>query len=625
MAISLLVIATSLATVLFARGDPVPPPVDYYGVRGYQGNSVIYLNTGVVGTMPISVISDLPTVTGSQPRAPEYDNINNVVNLIVGSGHSTSSGNKQFQETFMGAGSNYLYVVIPVTSLGATRKWWSVARPSEPAMVYDTFLGVSVANGDVSPPEGHFQVQVNTDTLYDSGVNVTGANHRGDGSKNWQALASLALDVGCYIIPGYDFACLVVSQMLNMYGLISGVDYGPTDFLGNGNSFLQYYVTGGGDPVNTPDAPFGEAKDVFAADMLLYVQIPYDTTTNQFPFTPTFTFGATNWVEDPNWYYDGYTSLVIGANASATLNSFPAVLLTGTVCRDAQSTAGSCQDAQPLANQPIVLTTWVANQQINYHLTTDSQGKYSFFAPLSTGPYQIYTTYSSPFGTTTAYSPWFSTDANPDTQTINLQLPTIYGQVISSGSNSPIPGATIKITSPGGAAYSTTTDSNGNYVVTVGPQGTYSVKAMAYGYQYATSSVPVNANSGFLTNFGLVAATPDFTATSCGGVTVYTYSSGTCRITISSNAGWQGTVTVTTTQPSGSGAPTITSVTSPVTVPQFGTVTSTVGFSSSSATGTWTVTVTVTSQDGSIIRTTTFTITVQNPPPPPGCPPVCKT
>src|SRR2546428_10745243 len=302
MAIRLLVIATSLATALFARGDPVPPPVDYYGVRGYQGNSVIYLNPGVVGTMPISVISDLPTVTGSQPRAPAYDNINNVVNLIVGSGHSTSSGNKQFQETFMGAGSNYLYVVIPVTSLGATRKWWSVARPSEPAMVYDTFLGVSVANGDVSPPEGHFQVQVNTDTLYDSGVNVTGANHRGDGSKNWQALASLALDVGCYIIPGYDFACLVVSQMLNLYGLISGVDYGPTDFLGNGNSFLQYYVTGGGGTLITPGPPLREAKGVFAAAPPPFCPTPLEANPKQVPLAPTIFFGRTNCVEDTHLY-----------------------------------------------------------------------------------------------------------------------------------------------------------------------------------------------------------------------------------------------------------------------------------------------------------------------------------
>ena len=267
------------------------------------------------------------------------------------------------------------------------------------------------------------------------------------------------------------------------------------------------------------------------------------------------------------------------------------------------------------------MTTWVANQQINYHLTTDSQGKYSFFAPLSTGPYQIYTTYSSPFGTTTAYSPWFSTDANPDTQTINLQLPTIYGQVISSGSNSPIPGATIKITSPGGAAYSTTTDSNGNYVVTVGPQGTYSVKAMAYGYQYATSSVPVNANSGFLTNFGLVAATPGSSHRPHTRPGIREPPAP--RRTRARARRTEGSGDPLTSH--GSGAPTITSVTSPVTVPQFGTVTSTVGFSSSSATGTWTVTVTVTSQDGSIIRTTTFTITVQNPPPPPGCPPVCKT
>jgi hypothetical protein len=493
---------------------------------------------------------------------------------------------------------------------------WNLAQPSQPAMVDETYLGYTVANADVWSSGRHWQVQVNLDSLQNSGVNVSGVNRKGDASSAWQALVSLALDVGCYVLPEFAFECLVASQMLNLYGYLSGINNNPpTDFFGDGSSFVKYGVIGGGSRVVTPSAYWGEAKDVFGGVMLLNIQIPYDPVAKQFPFAPTFSFGATNWIHDPNWYYDGYKPLVIGANASVTLNSYPAVLISGTVCRDAQDWTGNCQHSQPQANQPIVLTTWNANQQIFYHLTTDTQGMFSFFAPLNSGPYQLYTTYSSPFGTITTGTPWFSTHSEPDLQTVNLQLPTIYGQVVSAGSNPhPIVGATMIITSPGGTQYSTLTDGAGNYVVTVGVQGTYSVKAMAYGYQYATASPTVNANNGFLTNFGLISATPDFTPTSCGTASGYTNSAGSCAITIASNAGWYGNVVVTTSQPSGSGAPTISSVSSPVWVSQFGTGTSYVYFAMHDATGSWVVTVTLTSQDGTITRQTTFTISVGNPP-----------
>jgi hypothetical protein len=630
--ITVLVIVAGLLAGTLARNATALPPVDYYDLRGYAGNSVIYLNTGVVATMPISVIPNL-VATGSQSQAPANDNINNVANLIVGSGHSTSSGNPQFQENFFGSGSNYLYVVIPFANLGATRMWWTLPPPTYgAATVTSAVIGVSVSNGDVASPNsptGRWQVKVHTDTLYNSGVNVTGPNNKGAESVAWQGLASLALDVGCFIIPGYGFFCLAASQMLNLYGVLSGLTEPPTiDFLGNGDSFEKYRIIGGGSPVQTPGAPYGESKNVFATDMLIQVQIPYDPTANQFPFAPTFTFGATNWVADPNSYWDGYSSLAMGATASATLSSYPAVLVTGTVCQNARSTIGSCQDAQGLANQPVVLTTYNTGpyQTVNYHLTTDGQGRYSFFAPLNT-PYQLSTIYSSPFGSFTAYSPWFTTNSQPNTQTINLQMPTIYGQVVSSSSNPhSIPGTKMTITNPVGTQYVAWTDNAGNYVVTVGPQGTYSIRAMAYGYQYATTSTLVNDNNGFLTNFGLIAATPDFSPTSCGTVYVYTDSGGSCAITINSNAGWQGNVVVTASQPSGSGAPTISGVSSPVWVPQFGTGTSVVSFASHGATGSWTVTVTVTSQDGTIMRQTTFTISVSSPPPPPpprGCPPIC--
>jgi hypothetical protein len=472
--------------------------VDYYFYRGYAGNSTIYLNTEVVGTMPISVISDLPVATGSQPQQPLYDNVNNVVNLIVGSGRATPSGTMQFQETFMGAGSNYLYVVIPVTALGATRMFWTVARPSQPATADTSFLAVSVSGGDVSSPNapgGRWMVQVNTDTLYNSGVNVTGRYNKGGANANWQSLASLALDVGCYIIPGYDFVCLTLSQMLNLFGVLSGVNYGPTDFLGNGNSYLEYGVIGGGSPVNTPAAPHGEAKNVFATDMLLKVQIPYDPIANQFPFNPTFTLGATNWIHDPNWYYSGYRSLVIGANASATLRSVPSVLISGSIYAGGET----------LKNYDVALSQTYTDGPVitrNYHLKTDQNGVYRFFGELNK-LYTLQASYATSFGTVTAYAS-ATTPNSPNSLPLDLVLPTskIHGYVKTAG-GSAIPGAPVTTTSPSGSTYTTTSDSSGHYSVWGAALGTYNLAASASGYASQTRSVNVGS-------FNAAYQVPDF-------------------------------------------------------------------------------------------------------------------
>jgi len=569
----------SLAGIGLVAQEAAATTSDFYNMNGYQGNSVVYLTTGLTDLNQPYLIAD------SSNSADDYlVGFHDAIN--VGSGGKNYAAQGQVFDEYYKTNTSELIVDIPIVAAGAGLKGYQNGGSTFNVAGQRLSLSLGGVPASGSTAGADFL------TSFNSGRNVTGQSSFG--TKRDDAIYQLVQDLAGFL-PTVGFVIGGPTAIRDAEQL-QGVDNAQLGVTGPGSAYEYFKVVGGGTQ-HVPD------QNVFTSQAIVQVHIPSTLFTS---YRPTIGVSGVNVISGITG--SGFITYYDGATGSFSFNSYPAALITGTVT----------QNGNALKNQPIVLSTYTTSPTvtINYHLTTNNAGRYRFFAPLDT-PFQLLTTYSSAFGSATAFTYYSYTPTSADTLILNLDTPYIYGQVISSGpGNRAIPGASVVVSDSGGKQYATSTDSFGNYVVSV-TGGTYTVTSSRTGYSQSTKPVPVNGNQGFLANLALTPQSPDFFLSSCSSLSMYTNSPGGCYVYLASNEGWSGTVTLSATITPG--GPTVAQP-SP---PSVGLAawdlqkSSWVAVTAGSTTGTFTVTVTATS--GSISHTVTFTVYVSSPPPPPPC------
>ncbi len=131
------------------------------------------------------------------------------------------------------------------------------------------------------------------------------------------------------------------------------------------------------------------------------------------------------------------------------------------------------------------------------------------------------------------------------------------------------------------------------------------------GYSLSSPAVPPNWFGQLTPNVVVTVEPPDFSISSCSSLGLSTSSSGSCSISVTSLAGWTGSVnfktTVSSSAISASQPPSVTISTG------WGTASSSVTVSSGSTTGTFQVTITATDATGAHTHTWVISVTVTAP------------
>lgn len=455
--LSLFVVMSGLA-VAMVSGNVAATTVDYYGLNGYQGNSAIYMTTGVNAQPYV-----FPTLNNSAHDTSNMYSIENTINVSAGKSPRPTTSTLVFNEQY-NPSSAELVVTIPIVAGGASET--NVYTPPYPPGSPTHFE--TVAYQTISIDVSFASPNTHTDILasWNSGINVTGPNYQG--TTKDEALVNLGID-SLSFSKQFGFAIGVYQVMKDLESL-SGVDEHNPGVVGNGTAFETFEVNRG-----------SETQNVFVSQLRLQVTIPHADFTS---YVPRLDVSALNRVTNT---YQFPHVIVDGARAQLTqITSAPAVTLTGTVYA-----AGG-----PLANKDFVLSTYIEGPlvNINYHLKTDQNGRYRFFAGLN-APYTIQADYVTSFGSISGQNST-TTLNSPDSQTLDLVLPVskIHGNVRSSGGNG-IGGASVAVTNPSGTTFATTTDSSGYYFATTNSLGAYGVTATACGYGSQTQSVGVSASN----------------------------------------------------------------------------------------------------------------------------------
>lgn len=193
----------------------------------------------------------------------------------------------------------------------------------------------------------------------------------------------------------------------------------------------------------------------------------------------------------------GYQSKTDGANViigTTTIVDFALSQIEGTI----EGTVTSASTGSPILNATINVfqgVTLVASVQ------TDTNGQYEIpgFAP---GNYIV--TASSPGFSTSAFGA--SVTAN-NTTIVNFSLTPnpgmISGTVSNASTTNPIPDAIIQVRNGFIVLATAITDENGNYNIPNLAPDTYTVTAIASGFQIQTKIATVNSNQATIINFSL--------------------------------------------------------------------------------------------------------------------------
>lgn len=210
-------------------------------------------------------------------------------------------------------------------------------------------------------------------------------------------------------------------------------------------------------------------------------------------------------------------------------------------------------------------------------------------------------------------------------QSLTVYAASVSGYVVDSSTGAAVVGATVTVKDSAGTTQTTTTNAAGYYLVALAASGATTITASAKDYVTQTLTYTLSVGQALSQTFRLTPVPPDFVLSNCGGWSTFTLSSGYCSVTATSVGKWTGTISlVAVLSPTITGGAYISAgSTASITLTADGSGTFTVSFQTGSTATTYTVTVTGTS--GSLTHTTSFNIWVSNPPPPPTCPPTCKT
>ncbi len=453
-------------------------PITVSGWKGWDGNGVIYMTTGISSTTPYVIAT---SSAGNQ----ETDTISgaslpNGARVASGQATTTSSTDYayEFDEASWGSPNNYLEVNMPIVAGGGdsvTAMPWP-ANPGEWTFFQVGWqkLGLSASN---APPDLYEEVQ----TGMNSGVNVSGGTPPYAPSQ----LQQFAWETWC-TAPWMTWGCYVIS----VWQIVDTMTTAPTSNLysyGGQPAYAIFPISGGNPSPSTVPNTATQAivgQNSFASQTMLTVKIP---SGDFMSYLPVFTVSAQNLLEA--WDYIrgtgnvGIVAQAPGYTASLTVAAVPAVTLTGTIYKNGQGDA----------NQAFSLT---GSNGVVYQLTTDSGGHYQFFAAPDT-TYTISAALPSSWPNTQATSS--TTTPNAATvASLDLTIPTpsiIQGTVTNANTGAAIYNAQVNIAEPypPGATIGPTTNSYGVYSVTAGMLGTYSFNVGATGYNSASGSLSVSA------------------------------------------------------------------------------------------------------------------------------------
>ncbi|HTY75389.1 MAG TPA: carboxypeptidase-like regulatory domain-containing protein [Candidatus Nanoarchaeia archaeon] len=175
-------------------------------------------------------------------------------------------------------------------------------------------------------------------------------------------------------------------------------------------------------------------------------------------------------------------AVTAGSTTTQNLALNPSGVITGTIT--------NTLNGQPVSGVSVSATSG------NFFgfATTDNNGKYNITSGLGTGTYQVFAFYGVSFNQTTAVVTAGQTTANVNLQVTAQPSGTITGQVKDSHGN-PLSDASVSAQSLTNSG-STTTDSNGNYIINTGlSTGVYNVTASLTGYTTQTQTgVAVTVN-----------------------------------------------------------------------------------------------------------------------------------
>jgi hypothetical protein len=532
--------------------------VDYYGLNGYAGNTVLYLSTGPSTDWPYILPST--NVSATQTASQEPNGVANAIFVGVGQSRETFYGNLVLHE-YYNPTAGQLNFHIPV-AVAAGQK--TIYHPDPYGYPWAASVGCQklFVTANNLPTAWEMLHTENTVALNNSGTAVVGTSR-----------SDAAVDFWFGVLSNLPYVGYVIGAPATMKSL--DVATGAVEYKTQGSSVYETYNVIKGD----------SAQNVFGPQIYVTMTIARSdfltTTGNVDIFGQNFvSTWDVAWGGNPgcSWWQSA------ASGAHLTIPASPAVTLTGTV----YGPEGT------LKNQDVTLSQVYTDGPIitrYYHLKTDQNGRYRFFAELNKY-YTASASYATSFGTVSDTRS-VTTPNSPDSQTLDLMLPAskVQGTVRSSG-GSVIPGAAVITTSPSAATYTTSTDSYGYYSLTVPAPATYTVKAVV-GTSSDTRSVSVSgSNRIYSQDFWLA---PNFgVSSSCSYVSLLTGGSQqTCTIAVRSYVGFVGTISLSTSvSPAVSGGPTASVSPNSVTLSADGQATSTLTITSGSATGQFVVRVT---------------------------------
>lgn len=421
--------------------------LDYYGVTGYQGNTAIYMSTWISSLNQIILSTTTSQSDAHTPTDCNYQDptVHNGVVLSVGRATNTTSQKLSLREFYDADGGN-LQIWVPMTMAGASDVYHCTGAAHYAAIRFTLTFSVAGSPNSV--------VQVWTE--YNSGHNVTG--HEYEGTNLTQELGMLAWEAMAFL-PGMGFIIGPYEAMRAAERLTGNVDR-RLSLTGPGAVWqtFEWECTWGQPLCGRPHVD----QITYSARMVLQIIIPRSHFMTSYP---RFTITAQNGVD-----YTQGLALPPGATAAIEIPAYPAFMLTGTVWLGGAT----------LKNHDVTISTTDSGpySSVNYHLKTDSEGKYRFLAK----PNTQYTLSSSVGGGTAQET--LTTPNSPDGMIRDLVLPVpsaIEGYVTGSG-GSPVNGAVITVTSPSWSTSTATTNSNGYYSLPVSELGTYRLSAAASSY-----------------------------------------------------------------------------------------------------------------------------------------------
>jgi chitodextrinase len=446
-----LIITVSVLSIQVLSQSAAALSVDIYGWNGYRGNSVIYMTSGLPDATKPNIISTAYNSSSQTKSQSPWQTGANALNMSAGQAQSTTDTPWMFNEYFVGGGTNnYLLVNIPIVAGGAGDRSYfpascdPITHICSPAVDYR----VGFQSLAVSPSGAPAGMNTQFNTGFNSGLNVSPSS-----VPSPNQLAQFAFDTGCTFFPYkyLGFVCWEVNLFMQ-HNNVSAAYESQAGTWGNSPAYVKFQTSGG-----------SYQKNLFTSQTVVTVKIPESSFMS---YAPVLNISATNLVA--YWSNGNLGGVQPGAIAFIHVSSVPAVTLTGTV------TLGT----QKLAVQPITVQESYNGATTNYHLTTDSNGKYRFFARLGTS-YQISTTY----GIKTWQTSPFTTPSQPTAYAADLGIPPLSVSAVASPTSTS-PGVSVQFaeTLSGGYRYPITlswtfgdgaTGSGSNPTHVYGGSGTY--------------------------------------------------------------------------------------------------------------------------------------------------------